>query len=80
MMAVDREQVMRVLAGVAHPGGGDLVSRDLIRALGVDGGVVRFVIEAATPDSRDMQLGSGMEAGMADGFDLLEQLAGGVAA
>ena len=49
-MAVDREQVMRVLAGVAHPGGGDLVSRDLIRALGVDGGVVRFVIEAATPD------------------------------
>ena len=49
-MAVDREQVMQVLAGVAHPGGGDLVGRDLIRALAVDGGVVRFVIEAATPD------------------------------
>lgn len=49
-MAVDREAVMRVLAGVAHPGGGDIVSRDLIRALAVDGGVVRFVIEAATPD------------------------------
>ena len=32
------------------PGGGDLVSRDLIRALTVDGGPVRFVIEAATPD------------------------------
>ena len=29
-MAVDRDQVMKVLAGVAHPGGGDLVSRDLI--------------------------------------------------
>jgi ATP-binding protein involved in chromosome partitioning len=49
-MAVDREAVMRVLAGVAHPGGGDLVSRDLIRALAVEGGLVRFVIEATTPD------------------------------
>jgi ATP-binding protein involved in chromosome partitioning len=49
-MAVDRDQVMRVLAGVRHPGGGDLASRDLIRALSVDGGQVRFVIEAATPD------------------------------
>ncbi|WP_103256770.1 Mrp/NBP35 family ATP-binding protein [Tabrizicola aquatica] len=49
-MAVDRNAVMQVLAGVAHPGGGDLVSRDLIRALAVDDGAVRFVIEAATPD------------------------------
>jgi ATP-binding protein involved in chromosome partitioning len=49
-MAVDRELVMGVLRGVAHPGGGDLVGRDLIRALTVEGGVVRFVIEAATPD------------------------------
>jgi ATP-binding protein involved in chromosome partitioning len=49
-MAVDRDGVMRVLSGVAHPGGGDLVSRDLIRALTVEGGVVRFVIEAGTPD------------------------------
>jgi ATP-binding protein involved in chromosome partitioning len=49
-MTIDRDAVMRVLAGVAHPGGGDLVSRDLIRALSVDGGALRFVIEAATPD------------------------------
>jgi len=49
-MTVDRELVMRTLAGVALPGGGDLVSRDLIRALAIDGGTVRFVIEAATPD------------------------------
>ena len=49
-MTVEREAVVRVLAGVALPGGGDLVSRDLIRALTVDGGTVRFVIEAATPD------------------------------
>ncbi|MFN6925882.1 MAG: Mrp/NBP35 family ATP-binding protein [Tabrizicola sp.] len=49
-MAVDRAAVMQVLSGVAHPGGGDLVGRDLIRALSVEGGTVRFVIEAATPD------------------------------
>ena len=49
-MTVDRDGVMRVLAGVSHPGGGDLVSRDLIRALAVDGGTVRLVIEAATPE------------------------------
>lgn len=49
-MTVDRDLVMRTLAGVALPGGGDLVSRDLIRALAIDGGTVRFVIEAATPD------------------------------
>ena len=49
-MAVDRDQVMRALGGIAHPSGGDLVSRDMIRALTVDGGTVRFVIEAATPD------------------------------
>ncbi|MEY4696117.1 MAG: hypothetical protein RIT14_545 [Pseudomonadota bacterium] len=46
-MAVSRERVMEVLAGVA---GGELVARDLIRALSVEGGVVRFVIEAAHPD------------------------------
>jgi len=49
-MTVDRDAVTRVLAGIAVPGGGDLASRDLIRALSVEGGVIRFVIEAATPD------------------------------
>ena len=37
-MAVDRDQVLRVLAGVSLPSGGDLVSRDLIRALAVEMG------------------------------------------
>ena len=32
------------------PDGGDLVSRDLVRALQIEGSAVRFVIEAATPD------------------------------
>ena len=61
-MAVEREAVIRVLAGVAHPGGGDLVSRDLIRALVVEGGAVRFVIEAATPDEARVLAGAQAEA------------------
>lgn len=49
-MALDNDTVMKALAGVALPDGGTLVSSDLIRALVIDGGTVRFVIEAATPD------------------------------
>ena len=50
-MSVTRDDVMAVLARVAVPGGGDLVSRDLVRALMVDGTQVRFVLEAATPEA-----------------------------
>ncbi len=50
-MAVSRELIMRALAGVGLPGGGDLVSRDLIRAVTVEGGMVRFVIEAESPEA-----------------------------
>ena len=50
IMALDLAAVQRVLAGIACPGGGDLVSRDLVRALTVEDGAVRFVIEAASAD------------------------------
>ncbi len=49
-MSVTREAVMQALARIRLPGGGDLVSRDLIRALAIEGDSVRFVIEAADPD------------------------------
>ena len=49
-MALDKDSIMAALAEVALPDGGTLVSRDLIRALGVEGGNIRFVIEAPTPD------------------------------
>jgi ATP-binding protein involved in chromosome partitioning len=49
-MAVSREDVMGVLARITLPGGGDAVTRDLIRALSVEDGLVRFVIEAASAD------------------------------
>ena len=46
-MATSRERVLEELAKVAVPGGGNLVSADLVRALTIEGGVVRFVIEVA---------------------------------
>lgn len=53
-MSITRETVLGVLEGLVLPGGGTLVSRDLIRALAVEAGqggaTIRFVIEAATPD------------------------------
>ena len=50
-MNVSREDVLAVLSRVSVAGGGDLVSRDLVRAVMVEGGQVRFVIEAATPEA-----------------------------
>lgn len=49
-MSVTRESVMQALSGVALPSGGDLVSRDLIRALTIHGDIVSFVIEAPSAD------------------------------
>ena len=50
-MAVTKDEILRALSGVVLPGGGDLVSRDMIRALAVEGGAVRFVIEAESPEA-----------------------------
>jgi ATP-binding protein involved in chromosome partitioning len=50
-MAPTREQILETLSKVAVPDGGDLVSRDMIRALMVaDDGKVSFLIEAPSPD------------------------------
>jgi ATP-binding protein involved in chromosome partitioning len=48
-MTVSSDQVLAALARIALPGGGDPVSRDMVRALGIEGGAVRFVIEAPDP-------------------------------
>ena len=46
-MAISREEVVKALAGVSLPDGGDLASRDLVRAVNIDSnGRVSFVIEA----------------------------------
>jgi ATP-binding protein involved in chromosome partitioning len=46
---MDEAQVRATLEEIALPEGGSFLSRDLIRALEVKDGAIRFVIEAATP-------------------------------
>ena len=48
-MAQTKESILAALGTIGLPSGGDLVSRDMIRALTIEGGDVRFVIEA--PDA-----------------------------
>ncbi|KFI30272.1 MRP family ATP-binding protein [Haematobacter massiliensis] len=55
-MSLTRDSVLAALSGVPVPGGGTLVSRDLLRALTLEAGIVRFVIEAA-----DAEMARGLE-------------------
>ena len=49
-MSITKNNVLSTLRRIAMPDGGDLVSRDLIRAVRIEGGSVHFVIEAPTPE------------------------------
>ncbi|MDF1802722.1 Mrp/NBP35 family ATP-binding protein [Thalassovita sp.] len=49
-MSPTQKQVEQALSRIDVPGGGSLISRDLVRALVIDGGTVRFVIEAPSPE------------------------------
>lgn len=49
-MTVTRAEIEAELARIQLPDGGDLISRDWVRALSVEGGEVRFVIEAPSPE------------------------------
>ena len=49
-MADIKQAIEAELAQLELPEGGNLISRDMVRALTVEGGVVRFVIEAPSPD------------------------------
>ncbi len=70
-MPIERADVLDRLKSVLVPGGGDLVSRDLVRALQIDGDVVRFVIEAADPD-----MARQLEGARAEAEDAVASLAG----
>lgn len=48
-MAVTRAQIEEALSRLALPDGGTLMDRDMVRALSIEGGSVRFVIEAPSP-------------------------------
>ncbi|KIC13393.1 iron-sulfur cluster assembly protein, partial [Leisingera sp. ANG-DT] len=49
-MSVTQEQIRAVLERLALPDGGTLVSRDMLRALRIEGSKVSFVIEAPSPE------------------------------
>ncbi len=46
-----RDEILGALSKLDLPGGGTPVSRDLVRALVVEGGTVRFVLEAESPEA-----------------------------
>ncbi|MAC77543.1 MAG: sodium:proton antiporter [Rhodobacteraceae bacterium] len=55
-MTLTRSEVEAALDGVEIPGGGTLMSRDLVRAVQIDGPNVRFIIEAPSPElARQME-------------------------
>lgn len=54
-MSLTRDTVLDALRAVALPDGRDIVSADLVRALSVEGGVVRFVMEVAPDQGRAME-------------------------
>ena len=56
-MTISRERIEQELSRIALPDGGDLVSRDMLRALSVEGGTVRFVIEAPSPEAARAMVG-----------------------
>ncbi|WP_341365451.1 Mrp/NBP35 family ATP-binding protein [Yoonia sp. BS5-3] len=49
-MSVKRDEILSTLSRLTLPDGDDIVSRDMVRALHIDGADVRFVIEASSPD------------------------------
>ena len=67
----DREQILKALRQVPAPGGGDIVSRGLVRALAVEGGHVRFVLEAD-----DAETASALEAARAQAETIVKDLPG----
>ncbi|RMA43109.1 Mrp/NBP35 family ATP-binding protein [Rhodophyticola porphyridii] len=49
-MTLTKQTVLDALSGLTLPDGGDLISRDLVRAVQVQGDRVSFIIETESPD------------------------------
>jgi len=54
-MAVTREQVLEALGKVQDPSGGDIVGKGIVRALTVEDGAVRFVLEIDGSQAKAME-------------------------
>lgn len=53
-MSVIKDSVLAALRAIALPDGGDVVSRDFVRALAAEGGAVRFVLEGTSAETAKM--------------------------
>lgn len=49
-MTLSKDDIMSALTNVRLPGGGTLANSDMLRALTIEAGLVKFVIEAPSPD------------------------------
>ena len=49
-MSITKAEIEAALNRIALPDGRSLIAHDLIRALAIEGGNVRFVIEAPSPE------------------------------
>ena len=49
-MTIDRSAVLTILDTILTTDGRSLAARDVVRALDIQDGAVRFVIEAASPE------------------------------
>ncbi len=49
-MSLTKDKIHAALSRIEMPDGGDLMSRDLIRAVQIDGAAVQFIIEAPSPE------------------------------
>jgi len=54
-MSVTRDEILTALGRITLPDGGDLVSRDMVRALNVQGDIVRFVLEVPAAQGKAME-------------------------
>jgi len=54
-MSVKRDEILKALNRITLPDGGDIVSRDMVRALTVEGDKVRFVLEVPADKGRAME-------------------------
>ena len=49
-MTATKDDIVNALSAVTLPGGDNIVAKDMIRAVSVEGGEAKFVIEAPTPE------------------------------
>ena len=69
-MSVKRDEILEALKRITLPDGGDIVSRDMVRALTEEAGAVRFVLEVPA------ELGARMEPARAAAQRAAEAVAG----